>query len=72
MEPDTSGLYYYMVGSAVTIIVRPAGVCGGCGKPRFNFVNREGQTLCMICDYLRQPERQQPAAEALPDGTRCA
>jgi hypothetical protein len=35
---------------AVLLIFREAGECGRCGAARFNFINRNGITLCLICD----------------------
>ena len=50
-DPGTAApIRLLSVTGATLIIARSAGVCGCCGSMRFNFVNRNGQTFCMICD----------------------
>jgi hypothetical protein len=40
---------YPMSGRASLLVVTEMGVCGACGLPRLDFVNRDGFTVCMHC-----------------------
>jgi uncharacterized Zn finger protein (UPF0148 family) len=50
--PNNVSLFTHRMHS--TILSTDSGICGECGKPEFLFINRDGKTMCWLCDADKQ------------------
>lgn len=44
----------YQSATATMTVASEPGLCGGCGEERYTFVNRDGRTLCTLCDFAER------------------